>query len=472
MAKRALVIGSGPNGLSAAIVLAQSGYAVEVREQAAAIGGAARTAQLTLPGFRHDLCSAIFPLGAGSPFFRSLPLHQYGLEWIHPEVPLAHSLDDGSAVILERSVDTTAAGLGADGPAYAAWVRPFVERWQELAEDFLAPLRLPRHALLAARFGKDAIRSARSVIERRFAGERARALLAGMAAHSMMPLEKAPTAGFAMVLAITGHAVGWPMARGGAGTITQALGAHLRSLGGEIHTSAKVQSLDEAQGFDLVMCDITPRQLLQLAGIRLPQVFRDGLRHYRYGPGAYKLDWALDGPIPWTAKECARAGTVHLGGTLEECAASERAAWRGRHAERPFVLLAQQSLFDASRAPTGKHTAWAYCHVPNGSNLPMQEKIEAQIERFAPGFRQRILARSVRGPRELEAGNPNLVGGDINGGASMLSQMFFRPSPRLYGTPLKNVFLCSSSTPPGGGVHGMCGYWAAQAAMKKLKISD
>lgn len=466
MAKRALVIGSGPNGLSAAIVLAQAGYAVEVREQADTIGGGARTAELTLPGFKHDVCAAVMPLGAGSPFFQSLGLEKYGLEWIHPGVPLAHPLDDGGAVLLHRSLQETAAGLGEDERAYLRLMKPFVDRWEELREDLLAPIRLPRHSTLLARFGKDAMRSAGTLATSRFRNERTRALLAGIAAHSMTPLDKAATAGFALVLAIAAHTVGWPVAKGGTQQVTNVLAAHLRSLGGNIQTSAPVETIAEGDGYDLVMCDVTPRQFVRLAGERLRPLFREGLMNYRYGSAAYKMDWALAGPVEWITDECRRAGTLHLSGMMEETARAERDAWMGRHSRRPFVIFAQQSVFDPSRAPAGKHTAWGYCHVPHGSNVVMQEAIEDQVERFAPGFRKLILARSVKGPRELEAMNPNLVGGDIQGGAVTLSQLFFRPSPRLYGTTLKNVFLCSSSTPPGGGVHGMCGYWAAKTALK------
>lgn len=468
MPKRALVVGSGPNGLAAAIVLAQAGFAVEVREQATTIGGGARTAELTLPGFHHDVCSAIHPLALASPFFRRLPLHQHGLEWVHPPEPLAHPFDDGSAYLLRRSLDAMVGALGEDGRAWAQLLRPFVDRFDEFAADLLAPIRLPKHLMLAGRFGVHALRSALSVAGE-FRDPKLRALFVGTAAHSMLPLDFAASAAFGLVLAVAGHAVGWPLPRGGAQCLSDALASYLHSLGGTIHTAAPVNSLAEVGDADLVLCDVTPRQLLRLVGKALPPLYRDSLRRFRYGPGAYKVDWALKAPIPWRAAECARAATVHLGGSKQEIAVSEDAPWNDRHADKPFVIVTQPTLFDPSRAPAGQHIAWAYCHVPNGSNLPMEERIEAQMERFAPGFGKLILARSAMGPKELEAANPNLVGGDINGGAANLSQLFLRPTPRLYATPLKNVFLCSASTPPGGGVHGMCGYWAAQAALRSIR---
>lgn len=465
----AVVIGSGPNGLAAAITLLRAGRSVLVVEANETPGGGARSAELTLPGFVHDVCSAVHPLAANSPFFRTLPLEQHSLEWIHPPAPLAHPLDDGTAVILERSIEATSETLGADEDAYRKLMSPLVRDWPRLEPALLAPLKLPRHPLTLARFGWRALRSAKGLAGSLFKDERARALFAGLAAHSMLPLENTATAAFGLVLGITGHAVGWPAPRGGSQKITDALVAYFKSLGGEVVVGRRVESVDEFPQARVVLCDLTPRGLLRVAGHRLPASYRRRLGRYRYGPGAFKLDWALDGPVPWRAKECLRAGTVHLGGTLDEIAASERAAWKGEHAEKPFVLLAQPSLFDPTRAPEGKHTVWAYCHVPNGSDVDMTERIEKQIERFAPGFRDRVLARSVMPPSELERRNANLVGGDINGGAQDIRQLFVRPTLRLYSTPDKRLYICSSSTPPGGGVHGMCGYHAARAALDKSR---
>jgi phytoene dehydrogenase-like protein len=466
----AVVVGSGPNGLAAAIAIARAGRSVLVLEARETIGGGCRSTELTLPGFVHDVCSAIHPLGLGSPFFRTLPLSDHGLEWIHPPAPVAHPLDDGTAVVIERSVDETAAGLGQDAGAYRRLMEPLAAGWDALAPDLLAPLHLPRQPLAMARFGLTAIRSASGLARARFRGERARAVFAGVAGHSILPLERTATAAIGLVLGALAHAVGWPLPRGGSRRIAEALGAHLRSLGGEIRTGSPVESLDAVPPARAVLCDVTPRQLLALAGDRLRGRYRRGLERYRYGPAAFKLDFALSGPIPWKAAGCARAATVHLGGTLDEIAASEAAVGRGEHPERPFVLLVQPSLFDASRAPAGRHTAWAYCHVPNGSTFDMRTRIEAQIERFAPGFRDLVLARSVLTPARLEERNPNYVGGDINGGAQDLRQMFTRPVARRvpYSTPFPGLYICSSSTPPGGGVHGMCGYHAARAALRDV----
>jgi phytoene dehydrogenase-like protein len=456
---RAVVIGSGPNGLTAAIVLARTGRKVTVYEQSQTLGGGARSGELTLPGFVHDICSAVHPLAVSSPAFEEFPLASYGLEWIQPPAPVAHPLDDGSAVLLERSLQDTGRNLEPDGERWIRLFKPLIKAWPKLRHDLLAPaLRIPRHPLGMARFGLEAFRPASALARSRFRGVRARALFAGMAAHSVMPLEAPLSAAFGLILGAVGHAAGWPLPRGGAQSIANALAGYLVSLGGEVQTASPVTSLPQAS---LMLCDVTPRQFLALAGARLSEGYRRELARYRYGPGTFKLDWALDGPIPWRAAECARAATVHLGGTLEEIA-----AWEATHTGRPFVILVQPTLFDASRAPAGKHIAWGYCHVPHGSAVDMTEAIEGQIERFAPGFRARILARHVFTPAALEQHNPNLVGGDLGGGAINLRQFLFRPTPRLYGTPLKGVYLCSSSTPPGGGVHGMCGYHAAKRALR------
>jgi phytoene dehydrogenase-like protein len=448
----AVVVGSGPNGLAAAIVLAQAGLKVRVLEAADTVGGGARSAELTLPGFVHDVCSAIHPLGVASPFFRTLPLTEFGGEWIEPPAALAHPFDDGTAALLERSVDATMPTLGEDDRRWQRLFAPLARDAEPLLEDLLAPVQhVPAHPIALARFSVRAAPPATTLARMAFRDEKARGLFAGLAAHSMLRLDRPPTAAFGLMLGLLGHAVGWPFARGGSQELSDALASYLRSLGGEIETGHRVESLAEL-------------------GDLLTGRYRRGLERYRYGPGVFKLDWALDGPIPWQAEECARAATVHLGATLEEIAASEVAPGRGEIAERPYVLLAQQSLFDPTRAPAGQHTAWAYCHVPNGSTVDMTERIEAQIERFAPGFRERILARSALGPADVERYNANYVGGDINAGAATLSQLFTRPVARVspYTTPLPGVFLCSASTPPGGGVHGMCGYHAAQAALRHL----
>ena len=434
------------------------------------VGGGARSAALTLPGFLHDVCSAVHPMAAGSPFFSTLPLSEHGLDWVHPPAPLAHPLDDGTAVMMERSVEATADGLGPDAASYSALFVPLVSDWDKLTVDILGPLRFPRHPLVTARFGLTGLRSARSVAQARFRGERARALFAGLAAHSILPLERPLSAAFGLVLGAAGHAVGWPMPRGGAQRISGALASHLTSLGGRIETGVPVERLEDVPAAAVTLLDMTPRQVVKIAGRRLPGRFRRSLDAYRYGPAAFKVDWALSGPVPWSASECARAGTVHLGGSMDEIANAERDVWLGRHPDRPFVLLSQPSLFDPSRAPEGRHTVWAYCHVPNGSRFDMTDRIEAQVERFAPGFRERILKRSVRSPAALEEYNPNCVGGDINGGVQDLGQLFSRPARMLnpYSIPSTDIYICSSSTPPGGGVHGMCGYFAARAALRRL----
>lgn len=425
---------------------------------------------MTLPGFIHDICSAIHPLAAGSPFFRKLPLAEYGLEWVQPPVAAAHPLDNGIAAALEQSLTATVQTLGPDGAAYRKLMEPLVADWDKLAREFLGPLRFPRHPLPMARFGLLALRSARGLAAGRFKGEPAQALFAGLAAHSIMPLEKMPTAAFGLVMGILGHVFGWPFPKGGAQKIPDALAGYLRSLGGEIVTEQRVKSIKELPPARAILFDVTPRQLLDIAGDQLPAGYRRQLQGYRYGLGVFKVDWALDGPVPWQAPACRQAGTVHLGGTLAEIAAAERATWEGKHPDKPFVLVAQQSLFDASRAPAGGQTLWAYCHVPHGSTVDMTGQIEAQIERFAPGFRDRILARAITPPAELERYNPNYIGGDINGGLQDLGQLFTRPAvrPVPYSTPNKKIYLCSSSTPPGGGVHGMAGYHAACAVLRRL----
>lgn len=470
----AVVVGSGPNGLAAAVTLARRapvGLSVLLMEGEDSIGGGARSAESTLPGFVHDVCSAVHPLAVASPFFRSLPLAGHGLSWIHPPAPLAHPLDGGTAAVLERSVQATGATLGPDARAYGRLMTPLVGTTDDLIHDLLGPLKLPRHPLALARFGALAMLPAASLARVLFRGEHARALFAGIAAHAIQPLERPLTGAFGLLLGMLGHAYGWPVPRGGSGRIADALASYFRALGGEIVTRWPVRSLDDLPPAPLVLFDVTPRQLLAIAGGCFPPRYRRQLAGYRYGAGAFKVDWALDGPIPWAAPACARAGTVHLGGTLEEIAAAERAVGQGEHPQRPFVLLAQQSLFDNTRAPQGKHTVWAYCHVPNGSGFDMTDRIERQIERFAPGFRERILAREARGPAEMERHNANYVGGDISGGVQDIRQLFTRPVLRAvpYSTPAEGVYLCSSSTPPGGGVHGMCGFSAAQAALRSWR---
>jgi phytoene dehydrogenase-like protein len=470
----AVVVGAGPNGLAAAIELARAGRSVHVIERSDEVGGGTRTAELTLPGFYHDVCSAVHPLAVGSPYLSGLALERHGLSLCFPEVEAAHPLDDGSAVLLRRSVADTAAGLGSDGRAYASLIEPLVRAWPALARFLLAPLgTLPRDPVLAARFGLAGLLPAGVLARRRFDGERARALLAGMAAHAIQPLSAPATSAFGLVLLALGHAVGWPVVRGGSHGITLAMRAELEALGGTVETRREVRrlrDLPELAGAKAVLFDLTPRQLLEICGPEdLSRRYRRALTRYRYGPGVFKLDYALSGPVPWRATESRAAGTVHLGGTFEEIAASESAVARGRHPERPYVLVAQPSVIDPTRAPAGRHTLWAYCHVPNGSGVDMTTAIEAQLERFAPGFTDLVLSRASRGPAQLQADNPNYIGGDINGGAATLIQMFARPMPRPcpYATPNPKLFLCSSATPPGGGVHGMCGYHAARAALKR-----
>ena len=439
-----------------------------MREAEDTLGGGVRSAELTLPGFVHDVCASIHPFVPGSPFFRARPRGEHGLEIVHPPSALAHPLDDGSAVLVHRSVEETVAGLGEDGEAYRRLVGSVAAAWADLEQVLLGPLlALPRHPVALGRFSAHALLPAARIARGTFATERARALFAGCAAHSMMPLGRSPTAAFGLVLLASAHVFDWAFPRGGSQRIADALVSVLRELGGEVVAGAAVDSTDELEA-TTVLCDVVPRELVRIAGSQLPSRYAARLARFPHGPGAFKVDFALDAPIPWTAAECSRAGTVHLGGTLAEIQASERAPWSGQHAERPFVLLAQHSLFDPSRAPKGKHTVWAYCHVPNGSTVDMTERIEAQIERFAPGFRDLVLARSVLPPAELERRNRNLVGGDLNAGAATLWRLVARPvfSSSPYRTPARGLYLCSASTPPGGGVHGMCGYLAARSALR------
>ncbi len=469
--KRAIVIGAGVNGLSAAVVLAQAGLAVEVFEAEAQSGGAARTMPLTLPGFLHDFGSSVYPMGAGSPFFRTLPLAELGLEWVNGEAPAAHPLDDGTAVMLEHTFDEQERQLDSDGRAWTKLMGPAAERWWDFAEDALRPpLHMPAHPLLMARFGAYGVLPA-TVLARRFRTDRARALFAGLAGHSLLAFDRPMSSAVAMIFGATAAAAGWPVARGGAQAIPDALTRRLQQLGGVVHTSHRVGSLDQFDTRDaILMCDVTPRGLLRIAGGRLTAGYRRVLERFRFGPGAFKVDYALSEPIPWKAADCRRAMTVHVGGTFEEIAQAEHEVSSGRHAARPYLLVTQPSLYDALRAPAGKHTAWAYCHVPNGASEDCTSKIEAQIERFAPGFRDCVLARRVFAPSDLEGMDANLVGGDVNAGAFTLKQVLLRPGLGNYRTGTPGLYLCSASTPPGGGVHGMCGYNAAQAALRDLRM--
>jgi len=464
----AIVVGAGTNGLAAAVRLAQAGLSTLVVERNPEVGGSARCGHLTLPGFLHDICSAVHPLAVASPFLDSLKLQNYGLEFVQPELPLAHPITGDLTVALHRSVAETAAKLGADANSYRRLFEPLVFRRRTLTSEFLRPIvHWPRDPYAWARFGLAALKPASYVAKRQFSGEPARALLAGLAAHSCLTLGALGSVAFALVLGMLGHSVGWPIPRGGAQAISNALANCLRALGGKIETQVSVSSLEDLPGSRVVLLDLTPRQFLQLARDKLPSRYRRGLERFRYGPAVFKVDYALSGPLPWSSEICRKAGTVHLGGTFREIAAAEREVASGREPEQPFVLLTQPTLFDPTRAPRGCHIAWAYCHVPMGSNYDMASRIEAQIERFAPGFRDCVLSRHAMGPADLESHNPNLVGGSITGGANDLAQLVGRPvltrSP--YRTPLAGVYLCSSSTPPGGGVHGMCGFHAATTAL-------
>ncbi|RCR71163.1 phytoene desaturase family protein [Larkinella punicea] len=465
----AVVVGSGPNGLAAAITLQQAGLSVLVLEGKPEIGGGLRSAELTLPGFMHDTCSAIHPLAVNSPFFRTLPLDTFGLEYIEPPIAAAHPFDDGTAAILTRSMDETARSLGPDEKTYRNLFKPLIDQWPRIDFDVLGPLTFPKHPLDFAQFGLKALPPV-TWLAKLFETPQAKGLLAGMAAHSIQPLSNFTTSAIAIVLMTAAHVRGWPLPKGGSQQISRSLAAYFTSLGGKIETNFYVSSLAQLPSSKAVLFDITPKQLLQIAGHRFSPLYRWQLNRYRYGMGVFKVDWALDGPIPFTAESCQQAGTVHLGNTLEEIADSELRASKGQHPEKPYVLLAQQSLFDVTRAPAGKQTAWAYCHIPNGSTVDMTNAIENQIERFAPGFRDRILARHTMNPAQMEAHNPNYIGGDINGGIIDIGQLFTRPALRWspYRTSEKGLYICSSSTPPGGGVHGMCGHHAALRALKDV----
>ncbi len=471
MTLTAYVIGAGPNGLAAAIVLAQAGLQVEVLEAEPTIGGATRTMELTLPGFLHDFGSAVHPMAASSPFFSSLPLNTYGLGWIHSPAPLAHPLDDGTAVVLERDLEDAEYALGVDGKAWRRLMQPFAQHWSEIAPDVLRPMpSIPKHPFLMARFGLHAMGSAESLAFRQFNSGRTRALFAGLAAHSFLALDEPLSASFGLLMAIPAHAVGWPIARGGSQGIANALGAYLTKLGGRVKTSSRVADVADLPKESLFVCDVTPLQLTAIAGRRLSNAYQRKLSKFRYGPGVFKVDYALNSPIPWKAPECSLAATVHLGGTFEQIAASEKSVRNGRVPERPFILLSQPSLFDQTRSPQGKHIAWAYCHVPNGSRADILQSFENQIERFAPGFRDCVLARRVFAPADLQSMDANLIGGDIGGGVIDIRQFLFRPTRRHYATSDPKIYICSSSTPPGGGVHGMCGFHAAKMALSRLNI--
>ena len=465
----AIVVGSGPNGLTAAITLQREGLSVLLVEAKKEIGGGLLSAQLTLPGFIHDVCSAVHPLAISSPFFKSVPLAEHGLEFIQPPIPAAHPFDDGSAAALFRSVNETASTLKGDVYTYRQLISPLLTVWPSLLDEILAPFHFPKHPLVMARFGLMGIPSA-TRLAKKFHSKEARGLWAGMCAHSIQPLSNLTTSAFGLVLALIGHASGWPVAKGGSISIANALASYFVSLGGKIEANQKVESLKQLPSANAILLDVTPRQLLEIAGENFSAFYKWQLERYRYGMGVFKIDWALSESIPFKASLCKQAGTIHIGNTFEEIADSEQSTAVGKISERPFVLLAQQSLFDSSRAPTGKQTAWAYCHVPNGSVVDMTERIEKQVERFAPGFRDTIIARHTMNTEQLNGYNANYIGGDINGGVSDITQLFTRPALRLspYKTSAKGIYLCSSSTPPGGGVHGMCGYHAARRVLKDI----
>ncbi|NEU09315.1 NAD(P)/FAD-dependent oxidoreductase [Flavihumibacter sp. R14] len=465
----AVVVGSGPNGLAAAIAMQQEGLNVLIIEGKDTIGGGLRSAELTLPGFTHDICSAVHPLAFGSPFFSKLPLQKHGLEYIFPAVAAAHPFRDGSAAFLTKSIDETARWLTKDDQTYATLFTRLLKDWPGLMNDLLGPLRIPENPAALAKFGMKALLPA-TVLARNFQTTGARALVAGMAAHSMLPLTYIGTSAIALVLMASGHEYGWPIPKGGSASIANALASYFTALGGRIETGRMITSMNQLPSSHAVLFDITPKQLLKIAGHKFSTIYKWQLERYRYGMGVFKMDWALDEPIPFKNSRCRQAGTVHLGSTMAEIADSEQQTWQGRHPEKPFVLLAQPSISDPSRAPAGKHSVWAYCHVPKNSNADMTEAIESQVERYAPGFKDRILARHVMNSRDMECYNPNYIGGDINGGAIDIGQLFTRPALRWspYRTSAKGLYICSSSTPPGGGVHGMCGYHAAKRALKDV----
>ena len=464
-----MVVGAGPNGLAAAITIAESGAKVLVLEANERVGGGARSAELTLPGFVHDICSAIVPLTVASPFFKEHRLEEHGLELAYPEIELAHPLDDGRVALLRRSVDDTAASFGEDARAYRRLMGPLARDIDKLMPELLGPFRIPRHPIALARYGLRGLRSAAGLARSRFDTDEAQALFTGIAAHSMIKLNVIPTAAFALAIGVIGHAYGWPAARGGSQKISDAMVSYLRSMGGEVETGVEVRSMRDVPDAKAILFDVAPRNLADIAGDALPARFLRALRRFRHGPGVCKVDWALSEPVPWRAEDARRAGTVHVIGSMEELVASEEDVWAGRHTEKPYLVMAQQSVFDPTRAPAGKHTLWGYCHVPHGSTVDMTESMEAQVERFAPGFKDVILERSVRTAKEMELYNPNYVGGDINSGVQDLRQLWTRPTLRLrpYATPNDRIFICSSSTPPGGGVHGMCGYHAARTALRR-----
>ena len=467
----AIVVGSGPNGLAAAITIAQKNHKVLIVEGMSTIGGGMRSKELTLPGFVHDVCSAVHPLASSSPFFRSIPLTDFGLEWLHAELPLAHPLDHGRAAVMERSLSATAEGLGKDKNSYLNLMRRLTEDAEKLFFELLGPFRIPRYPFAMLRFGVKAVRSAVGLARSYFREDLARALFAGNAAHSILPLEEKLTAAFGIMLGVSGHYAGWPVAKGGSQAIASAMAQYLVSIGGEICCNKNISSLQDLPKSKVYLFDTSPRSMAAISGKRLPAGFKKRLDAYRYGPGVFKIDFALNDPIPWQSEACKKACTIHVGGTLEEIAISERAVWKGEHSAKPFVLVAQQSIFDDTRAPKGNHVGWAYCHVPHGSNQDMSDAIENQIERFAPGFKDCVLKKSIMKTKDIQDYNPNYIGGDIIGGVQNWTQLFTRPTAQLdpYTTPARNIFLCSSSTPPGGGVHGMCGYYAAKSALRYLE---